>query len=608
MNDEMRQELQQIKQQLEQLTQRLQRLERRIEAKTQAASAQPASLKTPSVAPPPATPAQPIPTPRREARPVLPTPSVEITESATSNAVGALEHVLGSKVALYTGIVLLFIATAFFLGWAWTRLTPEGRLAMGYLGGFALIGLGVAARHRSDEWFIDGLMGAGLATLYLSTWAGWGRYALLGFAEAFGVAALTTGVGVGLALWRNSETLAIVATLGGFSAPVWLRGDGSSNSPLNFFGYLTVLNAGMLAVATAREWRVQQATCLVATVVLLVGWALESYKPEFNRMTLSFLTVYYVLFSIAYLLPASIRREPTGEIDLAQFTIASLIYLPYAYLLARELWQASPGALLAVAGVIYLVLSVLKYRLQDAYAAATLLTLGVVCLLGAIAVELQRAVQAVVYSLLTAGLLVVSLRYQLRLVYGYGVVLALITAVVVFVTLLEPIRTALVLLNEHGVALLAWLVGMGVSLWALHRSIRVEPTMPLDGVFPREVLGATTALGILVGLLWLSAEQTLYAFELAGQRGAPQAHMLVSLEWTVIGAGLLLGGVHQAIRALRLMGLSILGFTVFKLFLYDLSFLQMPYRVFSFAGLGLTLIGVAWLYSRFGRADQTSTL
>jgi uncharacterized membrane protein len=31
----------------------------------------------------------------------------------------------------------------------------------------------------------------------------------------------------------------------------------------------------------------------------------------------------------------------------------------------------------------------------------------------------------------------------------------------------------------------------------------------------------------------------------------------------------------------------------------------MPYRTFSFAGLGLTLLIVSWLYSRYGTAPPT---
>ncbi|MCS7301767.1 MAG: DUF2339 domain-containing protein, partial [Fimbriimonadales bacterium] len=141
------------------------------------------------------------------------------------------------------------------------------------------------------------------------------------------------------------------------------------------------------------------------------------------------------------------------------------------------------------------------------------------------------------------------------------------------------------------------------SLYALYRSLQEAETALVDKVFPRQALALLGAIGMVIALAWFSAEQTLYAFELQGHKDAPAAHLLVSLEWTLLGAGLLLGGVQQAIRAVRLMGLGMLALTTCKLFLYDLGFLEMPYRALSFAGLGLALIGVAWLYGRFGRTE-----
>ncbi|MDW8107642.1 MAG: DUF2339 domain-containing protein, partial [Armatimonadota bacterium] len=619
------QELETIKTQLRQLYSRVQVLEQRLATETPrpteppaqaGASSQEGAASSPEAQPrpespyllppqrareqvPPASPGTP-----RQARVVVPTSEAELVQPTLEEGAASFERTLGGKVALYTGITLLFLAAAFFLGWAWTKLPPVGRLALSYLGGFALIGLGGLARRRSEGWFVDGLMGAGLAVLYLSTWAGWERYTLMGFAQAFALAALTTVFGIVLAVWRDSQTLAVVATLGGFSAPVWLRGEGGSDgSPLNFFSYLTVLNAGMLLVAVWRAWEVQKATCLTATIAIVGGWMLASYQPKFASLALAFITLNYVVFGLAYLVPDALRRQRTEELGLVQFVVASLAYLPTSYALVREGLPIDPGAWLAGAGVVYILASGLKYRLQDVPAAATLLTLGVVCLVAATAIEFQRPLQAVLFSLLTAGLLITSLRYQTKLLYGYGVVLALVAAVVMVVVLLEPIRTARAVLNEHGVALLAWLLGLGATQVALYRDMRSQRMSPLDAVFPREVLAATGALGIVVGALWFSTEQTLYAFELAGYRNASVAHLLVSLEWTLIGAAMLVGGVRVAIRALRLMGLSTLALTVGKLFLYDLSFLEMPYRVFSFAGLGLTLIGVAWLYSRYGGAD-----
>jgi len=78
------------------------------------------------------------------------------------------------------------------------------------------------------------------------------------------------------------------------------------------------------------------------------------------------------------------------------------------------------------------------------------------------------------------------------------------------------------------------------------------------------------------------------------------AEMAISVLWTAFGALLLSIGIHWRTRPVRLLALGLLGVTSFKVFLVDLGFLDTPYRVLSFGALGLTLIGISWLYTRYG--------
>lgn len=59
-------------------------------------------------------------------------------------------------------------------------------------------------------------------------------------------------------------------------------------------------------------------------------------------------------------------------------------------------------------------------------------------------------------------------------------------------------------------------------------------------------------------------------------------------------------GVAANIRVLRLGALGLLLFAVGKLFFYDLASLAMPYRIASFFIMGALLLGVSWMYSRYG--------
>lgn len=72
-----------------------------------------------------------------------------------------------------------------------------------------------------------------------------------------------------------------------------------------------------------------------------------------------------------------------------------------------------------------------------------------------------------------------------------------------------------------------------------------------------------------------------------------------SAAWLLLGAGLLLAGTIKKHKPLRIGSLVVMILTVAKVFLYDAGELTGLFRVFSFMGLGLSLLGLSWFYSRF---------
>ena len=72
-----------------------------------------------------------------------------------------------------------------------------------------------------------------------------------------------------------------------------------------------------------------------------------------------------------------------------------------------------------------------------------------------------------------------------------------------------------------------------------------------------------------------------------------------SLAWLVLGIGLLIAGIATGAGLLRFASLGIMVLTVGKVFLYDAAELEGLYRVVSFFGLGLSLLGLSYFYARF---------
>ncbi|HWC98614.1 MAG TPA: DUF2339 domain-containing protein [Candidatus Sulfopaludibacter sp.] len=74
---------------------------------------------------------------------------------------------------------------------------------------------------------------------------------------------------------------------------------------------------------------------------------------------------------------------------------------------------------------------------------------------------------------------------------------------------------------------------------------------------------------------------------------------LLTVSWGVEGVALLCAGFPLRDRVLRLSGLVLLMSCILKLFLWDLRHLETLPRIFSFIVLGLILVGVSWIYTRF---------
>ncbi len=69
--------------------------------------------------------------------------------------------------------------------------------------------------------------------------------------------------------------------------------------------------------------------------------------------------------------------------------------------------------------------------------------------------------------------------------------------------------------------------------------------------------------------------------------------------WLLLGAALMAAALRTGQRALRLAALGLVGLVTAKVFLWDMAGLTGLWRVLSFLGLGLSLIGLGAFYRRF---------
>jgi uncharacterized membrane protein len=203
--------------------------------------------------------------------------SERIQAKGTSN----FELDIGTKLPVWIGAVSL-ICAAFFLvkysieaGW----LGPAMRVSLGALFGASLIGAGQWIARRTNianyDRISQGLVGAGIVSLYVSLYAAINLYSLLqptpGFAAMTGVTALAVILSL-----RHGQAIAAFGLVGGLMTPA-LIGSPEPNV-ITLFGYLFLLFAGMLFILARKGWWILAGAALAGLFIWTGIW----YETAFS--------------------------------------------------------------------------------------------------------------------------------------------------------------------------------------------------------------------------------------------------------------------------------------------------------------------------------------
>ncbi|WP_372985635.1 DUF2339 domain-containing protein [Marinobacter sp.] len=96
--------------------------------------------------------------------------------------------------------------------------------------------------------------------------------------------------------------------------------------------------------------------------------------------------------------------------------------------------------------------------------------------------------------------------------------------------------------------------------------------------------------------LWRGSDMALVS---GVSEGELYTYSVVGMLYAI--AAILYSGVNHSVRLYK-VGMALLGLVIAKIFLIDMAGLQGFWRVAAFMGLGLALLGLAWLYRRTPRA------
>ena len=120
----------------------------------------------------------------------------------------------------------------------------------------------------------------------------------------------------------------------------------------------------------------------------------------------------------------------------------------------------------------------------------------------------------------------------------------------------------------------------------------------------KKVVYKVFSFASLFAFVTLSVRQYFHGGNLIPGSVEPVELYGYSVAWLLTGVGLLAVGIQKQNKTARMASLAFMLLAILKVFLYDAAELEGLYRVFSFFGLGVSLIGLSFFYTRFMFSDK----
>jgi uncharacterized membrane protein len=254
---------------------------------------------------PPAAPPAPVPPPH-----------------AKSRTKEEWEALIGGKLLNRIGALALILGVGFFLQYAFANdwITEPVRVLIGVLLGLGLLVIAARSASGGFQIFAQGLVGAGIAILYLSVYASFNYYHLVAQPWAFVFMSAVTVITFTQAFKYNSIVVALLGWLGGFLTP-FLLSTGEVN-PAGLFSYLALLDVGLLVIAWRMDsWMSIEPLSMAATYLIYALWLGGSYTGATFVPGFLFLVLFWVMFHGVHTARVlrNVTSYPRARLALASF-------------------------------------------------------------------------------------------------------------------------------------------------------------------------------------------------------------------------------------------------------------------------------------------------
>lgn len=479
------------------------------------------------------------------------------------------ESTLGTNWLNRIGIILLVIGITLFLGYSMAFLGPAGKIAIGISAGAALLAAGYWYEHKGNfRPFSLAMLAGGFAVLYATAYAAHAVEASRVFENIYIGIALQTAIAC-VAVWQSVQfDSERAASLGIFAAYLGLAS--SPSLPFIYGGAYPLTIAG-LWLSRRMNWNNLAWGILFSTWICEIQTGSRDWEFQFIGHPIAWLNL--ILFA-AFEISQRIREEKNW---------------------LNPLWITANVFL-------FLIATFSESKFENPQHVAAIFGLLTIAALASSLARIQLGIRDLAISEALA-------------------VFAAATWAVARYADSDPLLLLMLVLAIAMVALWRNKVFPALSLTFAGEGLLALVTIAILIVFPeskrlyetplRIHLALQQAFALIVCLFvagrWFTSTPwpswaALVAVALVTLVTIPKTAGTVVLALEAILA--VAAGLYFARRSIRLGGIALFLFSIFKVFVYDLSELDTLPRIFSFIILGLLLISASWAYTKYRQQLQ----
>lgn len=530
----------------------------------------------------------------------------------------SFEYAVASVWLLRSAILIILTGIGFFLKYSIENnlIGPSGRIAVSITVGLAMVICGIRLAGKKYHIIAQGLLGGGVATLYLSIFASYRIYKLIPDAKlSFALMILITVATAIIAIRLNSMLVAIFGIIGGFCTPVMLS-TGTADFP-GLFSYMLMLGIGVLAIAKYKDWKILNSLSFVFTYGLYLASLDKFYRHEDFTVAITFISLFFLLFSAIPLLYNIVHKEKSNAFTLLGMFLNAATFFSTSFYLITDQFEKKWVAVVSLSLAIFYIMQILAFlnrKLNDRNLlilltgfASFFLTATIPLVLSGEWVTTAWSIQAVIFLWMSCKMKSNFIRMISYLLYFLAFAHLFIFDFqknFIDVKTLDYADGMLTRLMTFGILVISMAFGYRLMKGKKAESGIIDPENDTGEFIPRNFAAAMFAIfGLGLLFIYLSLElDTFLNFKAPLFRAGG-----MSILWGLFGFSFVLGGIVKNMKSLRYAGLVLFTVVVLKVFLSDLSNLSQLYRIIAFLALGLVVLAGAFIYVRFRDFFNTET-